>query len=72
MNLNSYAAGKLARLLILADTANHLTGETHEAFLRKHVRKYKGQARKEIERVIALGPDIPTWMKFFFEEIRSE
>lgn len=65
------AANKLANLLLASDMAYHLAGTPHAVFLMKHRHKYRGQARKEIEKLIALGDDISEWMKIFFEEIKN-
>ena len=48
--------------------AYRLRGVAHADYLRRRAHQYHGQTRRELDRIVALGPDAGRLVDFFLKE----
>jgi hypothetical protein len=65
------AAQKLLRVLLDADLQYQLNGTPIHVTCARAARKHYGEARRELRRVAALGPDADRFMQIFVEEMNQ-
>jgi hypothetical protein len=70
--MNPHVAQKLFTELTNAEMAHLETGISHAAFLAMRRHKYNGEARRELDRVIALGMDARRFIAIFLAEFEGE
>lgn len=71
---NHHAAHKIFNLVQAAELKHRLDGTPHAEFLGRKRHKVHGQARKELDRIVALGDDAGRFVEIFlgsFEEYRT-
>lgn len=66
--LNAYAAQKLFDLLQASELAFQMNGEPHAQFLARKLPGTVGQVRRELRRIVALGPDAGVFVDVFLRE----
>lgn len=66
--MNQHVAQRLLDAIVHADMAFHATGIPHEQTLRRLSRQAKGDMRRQLERLLQLGPALPTWIEAFTAE----
>lgn len=65
---NPHVARKLFGLPRAAEMAYRLRGIQHADFLRGQASRQLGQTRRELRRIVALGPDAGRLVDFFLRE----
>lgn len=71
-SMNPAVSKKLFQELTHAEVAYRLKGEPHAVFLSRRRHRYRGQCRKELERVIALGLNAGRFVDFFIKEFEED
>ncbi|MGI9160798.1 MAG: hypothetical protein ACR2K1_13695 [Saprospiraceae bacterium] len=65
---NPYVAQRLLDLLQESEMAYRLRGVAHSDYLRRRAHQYKGQTRRELNRIVDLGPDAGRLVDYFLKE----
>lgn len=65
---NHHAAHKIFNLVQAAEIAYRLNDVPHAEFLRKRRHRVMGQAGRELDKIIALGPDAARFVEIFLGE----
>lgn len=65
---NPHVAQRLFDLLQESELAYRLRGEAHADYLRRRAHQYKGQTRRELNRIVDLGPDAGRLVDYFLKE----
>ena len=66
--LNPHVAQRLFDLLQQAELAYLLKQQPHAEYLRPHMRKSRGQLKRELERICALGDQAGVFIDYFLKE----
>lgn len=54
-----------------AELAHRVKGIPHHVYLKARRHRYQGMARRELERIISLGPKAGEWVDLFLEEFKE-
>lgn len=65
---NPHVAQRLFDLLQESEMAYRLRGVAHADYLRRRAHQYHGQTRRELDRIVALGPDAGRLVDYFLKE----
>lgn len=69
---NLHVARRLFDILTDCEIAHQLTGVPHHEYLQKRAHALKGQTRKEMQRILDLGPrGVVNWMQIFLAEFED-
>jgi len=71
-SMNPAVCKKLFQELTHSEVAYLLNGESHAVFLSRRRHRYHGQCRKQLERVIALGPNASRFVDLFIKEFEED
>lgn len=70
--MNPIVASKILDILLHADIAHHTKGISYQEFLTPHYHRSKGELRKELGKILALGDDMYTFIGIFIQELINE
>jgi hypothetical protein len=72
INGNVHVAKKIIEEMMFAELMFTTKGVPHADTLYQRAKRYRGMTRRAIEKVAALGPDVPLWLDFFTMETTTE
>lgn len=70
--MNPHVSDKLFNELTAAEVAHRMTGISVAEFLKRRANRHKGEVRKHMLRVAALGDGADRWMSYFIEGLEDE
>ncbi len=71
MRMTQATARRLFDLLTQAEMAFLVNGTPHADYLRPHKNKACGQLKKELEKIVRLGPQAALFVDYFIKEFNE-